>query len=52
MLSPKFECTAFADACADSESVGMDCLVRLQDFRQLLFQNTFSRAQMLPYSRT
>ena len=39
--------TAFADACTDSESVGLGGFLRLPDTRQLFFQSTFSRAQML-----
>ena len=47
MLPPKFECTAFADACADAASVGMGGFVRLPDSRQLFFQVMLTKAQML-----
>ena len=47
MLPPKFECTAFADACADAASVGMGGFVRLPDSRQLFFQVMLTQAQML-----
>ena len=50
MLPPKFECTAFADACTDATSVGMGGFVRLLDSRQLLFQATLAKAQMLVLS--
>eukprot|EP00439_Symbiodinium_sp_Y106_P006804 s4068_g1.t1 len=46
MLPPKFECTAFADACADAASVGMGGFVRLPDSRQVFFQVALTRAQM------
>ncbi|CAE7241572.1 unnamed protein product [Symbiodinium sp. CCMP2592] len=47
ILPPSFECTAFADACADAMSVGMGGFVRLPDQRQLFFQVTFTKPQML-----
>ena len=47
MLPPKFECTSFADACTDAVSVGMGGFVRLPDSRQLFFQTTFTKTQML-----
>ena len=47
VLPPKFECTAFADAFADASSVGMGGFVRLPDSRQLFFQVTLTKLQML-----
>ncbi|CAE7200873.1 nipblb [Symbiodinium sp. CCMP2592] len=47
ILPPRFECTAFADACADDASVGMGGFVRLQDQRQLFFQITLGKPDML-----
>ena len=47
MLPPRFECLAFADACADASSVGMGGFVRLPDSRQLFFQVSLGKPQML-----
>ncbi|CAE7844594.1 unnamed protein product, partial [Symbiodinium necroappetens] len=43
---PRFECEAFADACASSDSAGLGGFVRLPDGRQLFFRNHFSRTEL------
>ena len=46
LLSPHFECEAFADACADSSSAGLGGFVRLPGGQTLFFQVTFSQAEL------
>ena len=45
--APRFECAAFADACASQSSAGLGGFVRLPSGAQLFFQKTFSRAELL-----
>ena len=47
MLPPRFDCLAFADACADATTVGIGGYVRLPDSRQLYFQVKLTKLQML-----
>ena len=55
ILPSPFECTTFADACADAESVGLGGFVRLPDNRQPLFpEHLFPRsdAGVIPLDST
>ncbi|CAE7225121.1 unnamed protein product [Symbiodinium natans] len=46
LLSPHFECEAFADARADGSSAGLGGFVRLPGGQTLFFQVTFSQAEL------
>ena len=46
MLSPHFNCEAFADACASDSSAGLGGFVRLPSGQTLFFQAKFSQAEL------
>ena len=43
---PRFDCEAFADACATPTSAGLGGYVRLPDGRQRFFRNSFSHTEL------